>query len=141
MFRSLFYACLFGLLASTVTVHAAVVEIQPGKWKMTSNTVMPMLAQPRVDQRSQCIQQSTFDPMQAFSKVEQCKVDVVEQTSRRLKMNVSCAGEGMPPLSGHLVFQYTKSTMDGEMHLETMMQGMPFIVDTTITGVRVGECD
>lgn len=141
MFRKLFYSCLFSLLAGISTVYAAGVEIQPGKWEMTSKTVMPMLSQPRVDQRTQCIQQSTFDPMQAFSKVEECQVNVVEQTSNRLKMNVSCAGEGMPPLSGNLVFEYTKSTMNGQMHLETMMQGMPFIVDTTITGARVGECD
>lgn len=140
MFRRFVYGCLFAVAAVTSSVMATEIQIQPGKWEMVSETSMSML-QPQVDRRTQCIQQSSFDPMQAFSKVEQCRVEIVEQTGSLLKMNVSCAGEGMPPLTGNLVFQYSKTTMKGQMHLETTMQGMPFAVDTTITGNRVGDCE
>lgn len=121
--------------------HSAVAEtlvVNPGKWQITTTTSTPSSPQPKIESKTQCVDEAEVDPFEAFAKEDGCDLSNLKKTGRKLTATLSCkGGEGVTPMSGNLEYSVTDTTMNSRMRFE-----MKDFTQTMISrGKRIGDCD
>jgi hypothetical protein len=141
----------FCALAAPAAAAAAENLIEPGQWKVTSNTsVNGAAAPPQVKSRCLTPEQAgdvakTFGPV-AGSVNSTCEPTVYETAGRTLKWHLQCKGQLDMTVAGSFNFDtplhytaiiVTRGEMAGSMVSDAKQQ---LDVKTELEGERVGEC-
>ena len=142
---------LFCAFAAPAAAAAAENLIEPGQWKVTSNTVVNgAAAPPQVKSRCLTPEQAgdvakTFGPVSG-SVNSTCEPTVYETAGRTLKWHLQCKGQLDMTVAGSFNFDtplhytaviVTKGQMAGSMVSDVKSQ---LDVKTELEGERVGEC-
>jgi hypothetical protein len=142
---------LFCALAVPAAAAAAENLIEPGQWKVTSNTgVNGAASPPQVKSRCVTAEQAgdvakTFGPVSG-SVNSTCEPTVFETAGRTLKWHLQCKGQLDMTVAGSFNFDtplhytaiiVTRGQMAGSMVSDVKQQ---LDVKTELEGERVGEC-
>jgi hypothetical protein len=138
-------------LAAPAAAAAAENLIEPGQWKVTSNTVVNGAATPP-EVKSRCLTPEqagdvakTFGPVSG-SVNSTCEPTVYETTGRTLKWHLQCKGQLDMDVAGSFSFDsplhytaviITRGRMAGSMVSDVKSQ---LDVKTELEGERVSEC-
>ena len=133
---------LFIVLSSVVCLnHSALAEtlaVNPGKWRITTTTTTPANPQPKIETKTQCVEEAEVDPFEAFAKDDGCTLNNLKKTGRKLTATLSCkGGAGVTPMSGSLEYSVTDTTMSSRMRFDAK----DFSQVIRSTGKRIGGCD
>lgn len=131
---------LFSLVASSVFAQG--IPIEPGMWEMTTTMNMPMLPQPRVSTRMECIEKSELSPdtMNAENMDSNCTFDTRVVDGNTMKWSMDCNQQGGAS-RGEWEATSHGDTLTGEGTVTVDMQGQAMVMTMKWDGKRVGHCD
>jgi hypothetical protein len=138
--KNLYTTLIFCLVSGPVFAEG--IPIEPGKWKMTSTMVMPMLPQPRVTDKFECIEEDEISPeaMTDEGMDSGCTFDTRIVDGNTMKWSMSCNSEGGESRGEWEVTSHG-DTLNGEGAITVDMQGQSMVMTMTWDGQRVGDCD
>lgn len=128
-------------LVSTLTI-AEGVPIEPGQWEMTSTMNMPMMPQPRVSTRLECIEENELSPdtMNEEDMDPNCTVESRLVDGNTMAWSMECnAAEGAS--RGEWEATSHGDTLTGEGTVTVDMGGQEMVMTMKWDGKRVGDCD
>jgi Protein of unknown function (DUF3617) len=136
---------LFSLPALMISAKADDLTIEPGQWKVTSNTVINgATMQPAVKARCLTPEQAG-DVVKTFGPVSDtinstCEPAEYETTGRKLKWHLRCKGQLDLDISGNFNFE-SRSHYTAAISSKGWMAGALISdVKTELEGERVSEC-
>lgn len=137
------YICL-GLFFSLVpgSVFAQGLPIEPGLWEMTTSMNMPMLPQPRVSTRMECIEESELSPdlMSGGDMDTSCTYDSRMVDGNTMKWSMVCT-EQAGVSRGEWEATSHGDTLIGGGTVTVDMQGQAMVMTMKWEGKRVGDCN
>jgi hypothetical protein len=130
------------LLFAAPAAWADSIPVEPGMWEMTSTMNMPMLSQPRVTTKTECLENSEFsmDDMSSEEMDPNCKFETVQVDASTMKWSFDCPVEGG---TSHGEWEATSGgdTVTGEGLMTVSFQGQTMEMTMSWNGKRVGDCD
>ena len=81
----------FALVISQ-TVRAETLPVNVGKWQRTTTISSPDLPQPRINAKTECIDEPEVDPFTPFTQ-DGCEVSNVKKTGGKLTGSLTARGE------------------------------------------------
>src|SRR5688572_22277523 len=90
--RSSRYAIVLVCAASCIAAAAGAIEVKPGKWAVSSETITPMSTQPVIQQMEECVEE-TFDPVAEMvdqGAAQQCTITNVQDSANQLNADLQC---------------------------------------------------
>ena len=121
-------------------------SMEPGKWEFKTTASMPMMSEPKVTTKTECVteEEATKDPLAAMVEDINCKVLSREESGDTIEFEVECEGDMDTKMKGK-----GKCTADGtsasgnmEMTMEMpQMGGQTMKMTQEWEGRRIGDCD
>ena len=137
------YVCL-GLLFSLVSsvVLAKGLPVEPGMWEMTTSMNMPMMPQPRVSTRMECIEENELSPeaMSEGGMDTNCTFDSRMVDGNTMKWSMDC-NDQVGASRGEWEATSYGDTLTSEGTVTVDMQGEAMVMTMKWEGKRVGDCD
>lgn len=134
---------LFALFAS-YTPFAVSIELQEGKWGVTTTTVSPMSPQPREEYSENCIEDSNFDPVSEMMDEQMnsmCEITVNANTATNLDADLSCNMQGAGTMTGKLAFSVDDDSANGLIDMSMSFNGQTMAMSNTWKAEYLGACD
>ena len=126
----------FALVISQ-TARAETLPVNVGKWQRTTTISSPDLPQPRINAKTECIDEPEVDPFTPFTQ-DGCEVSNVKKTGGKLTGSLTCkGGEGVAPMNGTMEYTITETTMNSRMQFKSEQYSQTI----RTVGRRLGECD
>lgn len=129
---------MLGLLVLPVYVGA--LQIEPGKWEMTTTAINPMSPQPRTDVIIQCMTDAEMSPEGFMVDAQECTTSNVVSTDEVMKWDMACDMDGTLA-NGNAEFNSTGTTANGHMQITMEFNGQQMKLERTWDGQRIGPCD
>lgn len=127
----------FSLVISP-TARAETLPVNVGKWQITTTISSPSLPQPKINTKTECIDEPEVDPFTGFTQDGGCEVSNVKKTGGKLTGSLSCkSGEGVSPMSGTMEYSVTDTKMNSRMQFKSQHYSQTI----RTVGRRLGECD
>ena len=116
------------------------IQMEPGMWEMTSTVSMPMLPEPRVATKTECVDKSEFsvDDLMKENKGE-CSITESQVNGNSLTWSMRCEMQGGTGIGGGQ-FISNGNSGSGNMHMSMEVQGQTFKMETSWQGRRIGPC-
>ncbi len=111
-----------------------------GKWEISSQATMPMLAQPIVNTNIECINEDTISA-DRFAKQTRgnCNATDVTASGQHIQWKMSCDVQGNR-MTGYGDMQVNETNLKGKATIAMSMQGLMMEMKTTWKGKRLGDC-
>lgn len=120
--------------------HAEQFQVKPGKWKVTSTALNPMVPGGSNHVMTQCFEQSGITPDSLMKQSGDCNVTDVDVTASEMSWKMDCPGHGGNTVA-EAKFTSTGETMTGKMTMNMDVNGQQMSFDRTWQGEWVGSCD
>lgn len=128
------------VLISATAIASDSIPFNAGKWEITSQATMPMLAQPIANTNIECIKENTINADRfAHQTRGNCKATDVNASGQQIKWKMSCDVQGNP-MTGYGEMHVTETNIKGKATITMSMQGLMMEMNTTWKGKRLGEC-
>ena len=122
-----------------VEVAWARINLNPGKWKITTKTEMTGMG--NIDMapitHTQCLTEADLVP-QSKEASNECQISEIHQHGNTVSWKIICSGQG-GQMVGTGQVTYNGDSLHGTMDMDITGAGMH--VKNIITGRRIGECD
>lgn len=135
-------SCVVSLVCFTFVIipmaRAETLPVNVGKWQITTTISSPSLPQPKINTKTECIDEPEVDPFAGFSKDEGCEVSNIKKTEGKLTGSLSCkSGEGVTPMNGTMEYSVTETKMNSRMQFKSKHYSQTI----RTVGRHLGECD
>ena len=120
------------------------IELQEGKWGVSTTTVSPMSPSPKEEYKEDCVVESTFDPigeMMDEQMSSMCEVTVNADTSTRLDADLSCDMQGSGTMTGKLEFSVNGDSANGLIDMRMSFNGQTMAMTNTWEAQFLGACN
>lgn len=120
------------------------IELQEGKWGVTTSSVSPMSPQPTEEYSENCVEDSTFDPVREMMDQEMssmCEVTVNADTATSLDADLSCNMQGAGTMTGKLEFFVDGDSANGLIDMSMSFNGQTMTMSNTWKAEFLGACD
>ncbi len=120
------------------------VELEPGKWGITSSISSPMAPEPTTEYVEDCIEQSDFDPiaeMMEQGMSSMCEITVNEDSASRLDADLSCDMQGAGTMAGKIQFTANERSAQGDMQMSMSFNGQSINMANSWKAEYLGACD
>jgi len=124
-----------------LTAIADGIPVTPGLWDMNFTMQMPMLPQPQVIQKQECVEEEELSPDEfEMDEESNCAVSDFVMDGNTMQWSLACDGE-MGKMQGHWSFTSDGDSMHGEgtMNIDAGGQAMEMVMNWQ--GKRIGDCD
>jgi hypothetical protein len=137
-----FSICSVALACAAVCIAntAAAIEVKPGKWAVTSETVTPMSTQPAVQQMEECVEEN-FDPVAEMvnqGAAQQCTISNVQDSQNQLDADLRCDIPGIGSVQGAMSFVVNGTSGTGILNMSMNMAGQVLQMSTNWSGEYLG---
>jgi hypothetical protein len=134
---------LCGLAAVFFVVDAGAegIDIEPGKWEMTSTVTMTMLPTPQTSTVTECIREEELSP-DHFNMDEgnPCEISNVTIDDNTAKWSIHCPSD-MGDMEGQWEFNSDGDSISGKGTMSANYGGQEMGFEMTWEGERIGDCD
>ena len=137
MKRTVFFISIISVIAFTFGMVWAAPEMNPGKWEITTTTVMAGMP-PQSVTHTQCITTEDMVPVSSDANQE-CQVTDIQYSGNTVSWKIACGGQG-GGMEGTGKVTYSGDSMNGEMNM-VITGGANMTVKNTMAGKRLGKCD
>jgi hypothetical protein len=140
---SILAVSLFALCTGFAPIVLAI-ELQEGKWAVTTTTVSPMSPQPMEEYSENCIEDSNFDPVSEMMDQQMssmCEVTVNANTASTLDADLSCNMQGAGTMTGKLAFSADGDSANGLIDMSMSFNGQTMAMSNTWKAEFLGACD
>ena len=120
--------------------YAAAIQIEPGKWELTTTASNPMSPQPQTEVRYECMTDSQILPQGLMGDADGCTTSNVVSTDEIMKWDMSCDMDGSQA-TGQAEFTSTGTSANGRMQITMEFNGHQMQFQRTWDGQRVGPCE
>ena len=123
--------------------HASALQLETGKWEISTQSSNPMTGQPLNETTTECIEDSQFDPTVDLVDDESCTVTDKQESDDSVSWKMQCGGsDGMPVFSGEGTFTSNGTSAEGDMTMVMSMGGQTMEMSNHWSGNRISsECD
>lgn len=122
-----------------ITAGAAVIEFNPGLWETVTTRTNPMTGEPITETRTECVQESQFDPASMMQGAQGCNLIEDSLQGDTLQFLMECDMEGgQATIDGQ--FQTDGETGTGNMDMSVNAGGMQMEMNMNWTAKRIGDC-
>ena len=115
-------------------------QIQPGQWRIHSETKNSMMPEPRVDTRTECVTDTEWDVEELMRDARGCTIRDVESSADRLRWKVECSGPG-GRMNGRADYRSEGDRVDGQMNMAMQTGQMNVTMDMKFQAQRLGDCE
>ena len=127
----------FALVVSQ-TARAETLPVNVGKWQITTTISSPTLPQPKINTKTECIDEPEVDPFAGFTQDGGCEVSNIKKADGKLTGTLSCkSGEGVTPMNGTMEYSITETKMNSRMQFKSEH----YTQTIRTVGRHLGECD
>jgi hypothetical protein len=136
-------ALLAGLTAAFFATNASAqgLDIEPGKWEMTSTMTMTMFPAPQTFTVTECIEEDALDPDHFNMDQENpCEISDVSVDSGTARWSINCPTD-MGSMQGQWEFISEGDSISGNGTMSANYNGQEMGFEMTWEGKRVGDCD
>lgn len=133
-------SAVFVCAAVCITGGANAIEVKPGKWAVTSETVTPMSTQPVIQQMEECVEED-FDPVAEMvdqGAAQQCTITNVRDSANQLDADLQCNMPGVGSVQGEMSFVVNGSSGTGILNLSMNLAGQLLQMSTKWSGEYLG---
>lgn len=120
--------------------YAGALQIEPGKWELTTTATNPMSPQPQTQVLFQCMTDAEMSPDGFMDDAEGCTMTNVVSTDDTMKWDMLCDMDG-GQATGQAEFTSTGKTANGRMQITMEFNGQQMQFQRTWDGQHVGPCD
>ena len=131
--------CLAVVLATPPAVSASEFTVPAGKWRTTVTTSNPFLPAPMTNTRTECRQETAFDPSEMMKQATDCTVRDQRIDGNLLTFTMECRADG-GALTGKGRYRLDGDRMEGGMDMTMDVGGQAMNINLTFTGERLGDC-
>lgn len=133
-------ALMLGL--AVAAAPAGALEMPPGKWGITSETITPMAPAPVTDYTEDCVQDD-FDPVSLMQSemAQECQLTTNTDTATELDADLQCAMPGAGTVQGKLLFTVDGNSATGQMNMSINVGGQVMEMSSKWSGELLGACD
>ena len=130
------------LPALPLAVRADAIPVEPGLWEMTSTMNMPMMPQPNVSTRTECIEkaQLSMDDVGGEEMAPGCSFETAQVDDSTMQWSFSCPMEGGGTTTGEWQATSYGERVTGSGKVSMSMQGQVMEMTVSWEGERVGDC-
>ena len=130
------------LLVAPVAARADAIPVEPGLWEMTSTVNMPMLPQPKVSTRTDCIEEEeiSMDDVGGEDMGPECSFETAQADESTLQWSFTCPMEGGGTSHGEWQATSFGDRVTGSGKVSMEMQGQVMEMTLSWEGKRIGEC-
>jgi hypothetical protein len=131
------------LLGLFITLDAQALVLPAGKWRMDSETITPMAAEPMQETNEQCIAEN-FNPAEELTQANlgrQCQLAPTTDTDSEFAADMTCDMGAGATAKGNMRVTLNGETAAGEMQMTIDMAGTVMQMSNKWTGQRLGACD
>jgi hypothetical protein len=114
-------------------------KIEPGKWRFTATTDMPMSPPPKT--LVECVTETEVDPDRFMAEVDACTVSDIEMDDTAMSWKLTCTGDRGSTMTGDAVYVTTGTTVSGVMTMKMRVDGQVMTMTSRTDGKRIGDCD
>ena len=120
------------------TAWAETLPVNVGKWQITTTISSPSLSQPKINTKTECIDEPEVDPFAGFAQDGGCEVSNVKKTGGKLTGSLVCkSGEGVTPMNGTMEYSVTETSMRSRMQFKSEHYSQTI----RTVGRHLGACD
>lgn len=120
--------------------YAAAIQIEPGKWELTTTATNPMSPQPQTEMLYQCMTDAQMSPEGFMGDADGCTTSNVVSTDETMKWDMICDMDGAQA-TGQAEFNSTGTSANGRMQITMEFNGQQMQFQRTWDGQRVGPCE
>ena len=130
------------LLVAPVAARADAIPVEPGLWEMTSTVNMPMLPQPKVSTRTDCIEEEeiSMDDVGGEDMGPECSFETAQADASTMQWSFTCPMEGGGTSQGEWQATSFGDRVTGSGKVSMEMQGQVMEMTLSWEGKRIGEC-
>ncbi|MBT8446386.1 MAG: DUF3617 family protein [Gammaproteobacteria bacterium] len=136
---------LAALLAATAALPVQAVELKPGNWEVTMESMNPMMPAPRKIVQNECMTESDIDwPAKMASGMDGssgCEMLDSSNGQGEATWKIRCQGAGGPPMEGEGYMRSRGKTAEGKMTMRMNFQGQEMVISNTWNGRYTGPCN
>jgi len=128
--------------AGCFTAGAGAVEVKPGRWAISSETVTPMSTQPVIQQMEECVEED-FDPVAEMvdqGAAQQCTISNIQDSSNQIDADLQCNMPGVGAVQGDMSFVVNDTSGTGLLNMSMNLGGQVLRMSTTWKGEYLGAC-
>jgi len=125
-----------------ISALAEGISIEPGKWEITTTITIPILPQPRVTTKTECMKERELSPetMTDDDTDSDCTLNTVVVDGNTMKWSMDCQGkEGNS--RGEWEVTSRGDTLTGEGKVTVDVQEQDMVMTMNWEGKRIGDCD
>ncbi len=139
MFKSALLSVV-AILTLSANVFAGAPEMKPGKWSITTTTVVPMMG-PMDHTTSSCLTKEDLQPQKMMKQENNdCKVKNMKVSGATTLWEVECNSQG-GQFSGSASATSKPESISGQMKMKMIMSGQTIDMETKWKGKYIGACD
>lgn len=138
--KSLLCRVLFACVAGGVAANVGAIEVKPGKWAVSSETVTPMSSQPVIQQLEECVDEN-FDPVAEMvdqGAAQQCTISNVQESANQIGADLQCNMPGIGVVQGDMSFVVNDTSGTGSLNLSMNLAGQVLSMSTKWRGEYLG---
>jgi hypothetical protein len=134
----IFTALMFGPLNAL----ADAIPVEPGLWEMSSTMNMPMMPQPTVTTRTECIEEEeiSMDDVTGEDMGPECSFETGQVDESTMKWSFNCPLEGGGTTHGEWQVTSHRDRVEGGGKVSMMLQGQTMEMTVSWVGKRIGDC-
>jgi hypothetical protein len=137
----LFWITLF-VVTGSLSAWADAIPVEPGLWEMTSTMSMPMMPQPNVSTRTECIEETeiSMDDMGGEDIGPECSSETAQADDSTMQWSFTCPMEGGGTTHGEWQATSYGDRVTGSGKVSMALQGQAMEMTVSWEGRRVGDC-
>lgn len=129
------------LVCSTFVFAEGELAIKPGVYKLTKTTKTNFDLVPATRTAEECITDPDLDPESILPNKENCKIENLKTATNKTSFDFICTEPDKTSiLKGHAEYSINDDTISSNIRLEGVSNGEEFIVESSGTGERIGDC-
>ncbi len=113
--------------------------IPAGEWEMTVSSTNPFMNTPMTRTRTECRQDSTFDPSELIKDAKDCRITEQETSSSKIRFSLHCSTAG-GEMHGSGQYEINGDRAIGHMEMNMQLQGQNMKMIMDMQGKRLGDC-
>ena len=129
------------MVCSTGAHAEGELAIKPGQYKLTKTTKTSFDSVPTTRTAEECITDPDLDPESILPNKENCKIENLKTAKNKTSFDFICTEPGKTSiLKGQAEYGISNNTISSNIRLEGVSNGEEFLVESSGTGERIGDC-
>ena len=130
------------LMVGSFNVRADAIPVEPGLWAMSSTMNMPMMPQPHVTTRTECIEEAeiSMDDVGGEDMGPDCRFETGQVDASTMEWSFTCPLEGGGTTRGEWQASSHGDRVEGSGKVSMLLQGQTMEMTVSWVGKRIGDC-